>query len=364
MIKRYIQKTISPLILRLSKKFSSNPNRLRVFDALSALRQKIKNEPGKRGYKLNIDKNSKIIIFSDQHRGAKDLADDFRLAEPNYKAALEWYLAEGYTLISLGDSEEFWENTVQQVKKHNQATFKIEKEFHEQNRFYKVFGNHDLFWDNDPLASFHLNDIYGSRVKIYEGILLNYTQQQRNLEILLTHGHQGDKSSDGNWFSKWFISIIWAPLQIYLEINPNTPAYNTEHKSHHNQIMYEWVAEQDNLILITGHTHQPIFQSLTYIERLYLQLELARESQNKSLQNEIEEKLAEQLKSGETIPTYKAFKQSYFNTGCCCFSDGDITGLELVDGKINLVKWRFNVGLNKSEKVILEEADLVKCVNI
>jgi hypothetical protein len=29
----------------------------------------------------------------------------------------------------------------------------------------------------------------------------------------------------------------------------------------------------------------------------------------------------------------------YFNTGCCCFADGDVTGLEIADGEIRLVRW-------------------------
>ncbi len=32
-------------------------------------------------------------------------------------------------------------------------------------------------------------------------------------------------------------------------------------------------------------------------------------------------------------------KPSYFNTGCCCFPDGDVTGLEIVNGEIHLVRW-------------------------
>lgn len=30
---------------------------------------------------------------------------------------------------------------------------------------------------------------------------------------------------------------------------------------------------------------------------------------------------------------------SYFNTGCCRFEDGDITGIELAEGEIRLIKW-------------------------
>jgi hypothetical protein len=29
----------------------------------------------------------------------------------------------------------------------------------------------------------------------------------------------------------------------------------------------------------------------------------------------------------------------YFNTGCCSFGDGDITGIELSDGRIKLIRW-------------------------
>jgi hypothetical protein len=33
----------------------------------------------------------------------------------------------------------------------------------------------------------------------------------------------------------------------------------------------------------------------------------------------------------------------YFNTGCCSFPDGDITGLEIADGAIRLVRWPANI---------------------
>ena len=29
----------------------------------------------------------------------------------------------------------------------------------------------------------------------------------------------------------------------------------------------------------------------------------------------------------------------YFNTGCCAFADGDVTGLEISAGEIRLVRW-------------------------
>ena len=35
----------------------------------------------------------------------------------------------------------------------------------------------------------------------------------------------------------------------------------------------------------------------------------------------------------------KAKKPCYFNTGCCCFRDGDVTGLEIANREIRLVRW-------------------------
>ncbi len=37
-------------------------------------------------------------------------------------------------------------------------------------------------------------------------------------------------------------------------------------------------------------------------------------------------------------------KPCYFNTGCCCYADGDITGLELAEGEIRLVRWPDDAG--------------------
>ena len=48
-------------------------------------------------------------------------------------------------------------------------------------------------------------------------------------------------------------------------------------------------------------------------------------------------------------------KPCYFNSGCCSFSDGDITGLEIEDGRIRLFKWSMH---NGKGRVILEDNDL------
>jgi hypothetical protein len=37
-------------------------------------------------------------------------------------------------------------------------------------------------------------------------------------------------------------------------------------------------------------------------------------------------------------------RPSYFNTGCCSFGDGDVTGLEFAEGRVRLVRWLDNEG--------------------
>ena len=208
-----------------SKKFSSQPNREKIFAALSNLFENIMKEPGKKGLVIPFEHHAgKFIIFSDQHKGNRNGADDFAHAETNYLAALEYYCDNDFCFINLGDSEELWENRLWKVKKRNQATFEAEKKFVEHNNHVKIFGNHDLYWNTSPLAGWQLKNIFGEKVEVYEGVILPVSIGDKAIRICCTHGHQGDGQSDGNWFSKFFVAYIWAPLQSLLRINPNTPA--------------------------------------------------------------------------------------------------------------------------------------------
>jgi UDP-2,3-diacylglucosamine pyrophosphatase LpxH len=357
-MRRFFQWLLLRPVIWGTKKFSSKPEQDRIFKALSKLYRNITRDPGKKGVIIPFELNlGKFIIFSDQHKGARDGADDFAAAEPNYLAALDYYNKDNFTFISLGDSEELWENTLAQVKKYNTATFDAEKKFIERNAFIKIFGNHDLFWQNDPFAGLQLKSIYGAEVKIYEGLILPVSIGDKTLNIYCTHGHQGDAQSDGNWFSKFFVARIWGPLQGYLRINPNTPAYNNEEKTLHNDIMYKWSAQFNDILLVTGHTHQPVFESLTLLEKLYWEMQVAKRDNNEREIKKLEQEIKTREKEFSSVSVdYLTMKPSYFNSGCCCFSDGDITGLEIENGYIRLVKWKSENKL--SVRTVLEEIQL------
>jgi predicted phosphodiesterase len=362
-MRRLLQKWFKQPVIRLANKYSSRPDAARVHTALTDLYNSLVTDSGKKGLIIPFEAaTDKFIILSDQHKGARNYADDFAASQKNYLASLDYYHQQQFHYINLGDSEELWKNGILTVRKYNKATFEKEKLFLQNNAFIKIFGNHDLYWDNDPLASIMLQQMYGQPVKIYEGVMLQTKVNGKPLSIYLTHGHQGDLQSDGNWFSKWFVSNIWGPLQAYLQVNPNTPATNDHQKTLHNQIMYQWSSRQNNLLLITGHTHQPVFRSLTHLERLYINLEDAHKAGNHVLAKSLQQEISKHVLKGEDKFTFPGYRPSYFNTGCCCFDDGDITGIEIEGGCIRLIKWEYKK-TGEPERFILEESSLAEVLS-
>lgn len=357
-MRRFLQSILVQPVSRLANRFSSKPNLQRVHDALTKLYENTLKEPGKKGLLLQMNaETDRFIIFSDQHKGAKNGSDDFMIAEPNYLAALDHYYRAGFHFISLGDSEELWENTVWPVKSKNKLTTEAEKKFLTEKRYTKVYGNHDVFWNNDPFAPLHLLSMYKETVKIYEGVVLQTTINNTKLDIFLTHGHQGDGQSDGNAFSAWFVSRVWAPIQSYLNLNPNTPAASRELKTVHNRFMYEWSKQDKNPVLITGHTHQPVFASLTHLEHLYKNLIDAQQKKDEAAAQQINKEIRFRQEEYDYVNSnYTNMRPFYFNTGCCCYNDGDITGIELADGMIRLIKWKKKS--TGSEREVLEEMKL------
>jgi predicted phosphodiesterase len=356
-MRKFLQRLLTKPVIRLANKWSSRPDKKRVDKALNKLYQNIMTNPGNRGLVIPFNaEQDRFIILSDQHKGARDGSDIFARSAKNYLAALAHYNKEEFTYINLGDSEELWENLFVTIKRHNKATFESEKQFLNRKAFIKIFGNHDLYWDNDPLAAISLLQIYGEAVKVYEGAILQTIVNNKPFSIYMTHGHQGDLQSDGNWFSKWFVSDIWAPFQAYLRINPNTPAYNNELKTDHNRMMYEWSSKRKDTVLITGHTHQPVFRSLTELERVYEKLDIATKANDMAQINELQTKITALHLQESTAPSFAGYLDTYFNTGCCCFDDGDITGIEIADGCIRLIKWTY--AGKKSQRMVLEESKL------
>ncbi len=326
---------MGPSLTKLAS-HASNPDRKQVFKSLSSLLRNLKRGSGKRGFRVAVDfDNEKFIIFSDHHKGNRDHGDDFAGNEKNYLAALDYYYTNQFYYINLGDSEELWKYKPGEVISKNIQALQSEAKFHEQKKYFKTFGNHDLTWKDKLEVNKWFKDIFKLPLHVREGILLSTHINNKPLSIFLTHGHQGDKLSDNNAFSTWLVSHIWRPLQRYLDININTPAKDYALRDKHNLMMYEWSSHKRNLVLITGHTHKPVFAAGQYSDHP---------------NNIIDE---EKIKQGADKNN---LKPTYFNSGCCCYNDEDITGIEIGDNKISLIKWHWDN--NDSIRSVLEEVTL------
>lgn len=256
--------------------------------------------------KIGFDDSSRIILFSDCHRGDGSWADDFFKNRNIYYAALTHYFNNNFTYIEIGDGDELWKNKdFSEIMREYGDVFRLISRFIKEGRFYSIYGNHDYEkkkWS--ALRSRGLRDLEEHEmesfrslmgVKHHEGLILWH--KDTGCGLFLVHGHQVDYMNDQlKRLSRFLVRYIWKPLEIIGVNDPTSPAGNNKKIAVERKLL-EWVGKKRQP-LIAGHTHRPVFPA-----------------------------------SGE-LP--------YFNDGSCVRPDG-ITGIELAGGNITLVKWRLKV---------------------
>lgn len=343
----------------------------RISDGLTKALAQAKTREQEEGVQTVDISKDKLIIFSDLHKGARNGADDFLVCERAYNAALAYYHNEGYKLVSLGDVEELWEERPQAVLEAYERSLTLEGKFHEAGRLIRIWGNHDDHWRYPAEVKKHLEKLFDSGpLTVWESLLLQVTKGDESLGVmLLLHGHQGTLDSDRfSALSRIFVRYLWRPFQRLTNISLNTPAKDWQLRHGHNAAMFHWSRQQEKLVLVAGHTHRPVFKSKTHEARLQellaeVKSKMNVEGDDPELRKEVSELAAElewvraQQRQAPQAGEPVAFdKPSYFNTGCCCYIDGDITGLEIADGRIALIRWPDED--DKPLPVKLESADL------
>ncbi len=256
---------------------------------------------------IPFNSDSRIIIMSDCHRGIGNWGDNFARNQNIYFAALSYYYENNFTYIELGDGDELWENRSYEkvIDTHNNV-FWILSKFKQQNRLYMLYGNHDVvkknprFIDkvcnskNNPCDK---NDItLFSDIKFYEGLIL-YNSENKH-KIFLTHGHQADIFNDLLWgLSRFLVRYLWGPLELIGLKDPTSTADNYSKRSKVEKNLIKWVKD-NNQMIIAGHTHKTAF------------------------------------------PTKD--EPLYFNDGSCVHPRC-ITGIEITNSEISLIKWSVQV---------------------
>jgi UDP-2,3-diacylglucosamine pyrophosphatase LpxH len=252
---------------------------------------------------LPIDDSAQLILMSDVHRGDGSWADDFLRNENLYFGALSHYYQNNFTYIELGDGDELWKfKKMADIVSFHKETFLLLQKFYQEGRLYFIYGNHDMEKCRDKFVQKCLNRFYDAQAKesvplfenmeIHEGLILQYKDYAK--KILLIHGHQGSILDYTFWgLRRFLVRHIWKKLEILGFNDPTSTAKNYRKKESIEKSLTEWVT-RENQMLITGHTHRPM------------------------------------------LP--RVGRPPYFNSGSCVHPHS-ITGLEISEGKITLVKW-------------------------
>ncbi|WP_445956739.1 serine/threonine protein phosphatase [Yeosuana sp.] len=253
---------------------------------------------------VEFNNNSKFILFSDCHRGDNSFADDFANNRNIYFHALKHYYQNGFGYCELGDGDELWENlSFKSVFDAHKNVYLLMKQFYEGNRLHVIWGNHDMVYKNPNYVKEHLSTYFdeksGEEVELFkdiiyhEGIILKNTDT--NQELFLTHGHQADWWNYLFWkWSRFMVRILWKPLNVMGIADPTSPAKNYKELIKVERRTKKWIIENNNLITIVGHTHRPRFPEPGDI--------------------------------------------AFFNDGSCVHPRS-ITGIEIENGAISLIKW-------------------------
>jgi predicted phosphodiesterase len=261
------------------------------------------SEVFKSSAEIPFDNSSKIVLISDCHRGDGSWVDDFSHNQNLYYCAIKYYYNNGFTYIDLGDSDELWKNKkFSDISSIYADIFSLLHNFYIEDRFYMIYGNHDIVKRHPAFAKKYLDKYYDSHtdsyeplfenIKVHEGLILRHTETQT--KIFLIHGHQGDLLNDIFWrLGRFFTRYVWRRLEFFGHKDPTSAAKNYAKKRKVEKKILEWVSVNKQII-IAGHTHRP------------------------------------------TCPPKEELP--YFNDGSCVHPNC-ITCIEIVNSEITLVKW-------------------------
>jgi predicted phosphodiesterase len=267
--------------------------------------------------RISFNDSSKFILFSDCHRGDNSFADDFANNRNIYFHALKYYYTNGHTYCELGDGDELWENIdFQSILEAHKNVYELMKLFFAEDRLHRLVGNHDMVYLKKRFVEKNLysyfNKVTGQDDPLFPGITfpegLILEHEETGQEIFMMHGHQADWMNYVGWkFNRFMVRALWRQLQIFGIGDPTSPAKNYKELIKVERRCKSWIVNNKNLFTIIGHTHRPRFPE-----------------------------------PGEI---------AFFNDGSCVHPRS-ITGLEIENGAISLIKWQIATSDDGTLKVI------------
>jgi len=331
---------------------------------------------------------SKIIMFSDLHRGMGD-KDVFKLNTELFEQILKYYYENGFTLVLIGDLEEGWgfqRDNIPIILDVHGKEFDLEKKFQADNRYYRVYGNHDDFFRGQWL------NVGGPNLqRVFPAVV--FTDETNKFNMFITHGCQGQGLHDAgdelaSWgvYVKynWWLEIFPKKLKSEKDLHEKMAAIQDDLEKH-EKMVYDWTLNQKDAsgnkkyqILVAGHTHIPVFNSIPdphLYDVMLKDIESGRhiffndifegKEADKSLKPSasMKAKLKEKLIlkrdlaiKNQQLNATAPMDPFYFNTGCGFHSE--ITGIEISGGKIYLKSLYFDADKKIDFVSFIDSGDL------
>src|SRR5690606_4246963 len=207
---------------------------------------------------FSFNDESKLVLFSDCHRGDNSFADDFAANGNIYFHALKYYYAESFTYCELGDGDELWENlTFKTIFNAHKNVYMLLKLFHDSGKLHMIWGNHDMVYKSEAFVkktlSTYFDPVTGTDAELFkdiqyhEGIILKHTDTQQ--ELFLIHGHQADWWNYTFWkWSRFMVRILWKPLNVMGFSDPTSPAKNYKELIKVERRLKKWIVENKNIL--------------------------------------------------------------------------------------------------------------------
>ena len=289
--------------------------------------------------KVRLSSKDKIVVFSDLHLGDGGKDDDFLQNARLFARVLgEYYYENGFTLVLNGDIEELKKFPLKKIVSRWESIYGLFNEFRKKNRLYKIVGNHDF-------------DLFTQKNRKRAGKPFRALKIDYGGKILFVyHGHQASRFFENHdKLAGFLLRYFVFPLGIknYSVSHDSMKKFKVEKRAYDFSI-------RKKVISIIGHTHRPLFESLSKIDSIKFKIEqLCRlytdaDDMNKKkiekdisyYRKELEYLYRKNMKNGSKSSLYNAnlVIPCLFNSGCVIGKLG-MTSIEITGNEIALAHW-------------------------
>jgi predicted phosphodiesterase len=288
---------------------------------------------------LRLGADDKLVVFSDLHMGNGGKKDEFVANAGLFLTVLRrHYQKQGFILALNGDIEDLAAFSLASIATRWLEVYQVWQEFADRGALYKLVGNHDL-----ALLGRRPADL---PFPVSESLRLEIGKKR----LWLFHGHQVSRT---NWAFETMGTVFLRGLLHPLGIGNYTVRRSTSRRFHVEKRAYLH-ARAGGMLTLIGHTHRPLFESLSRLDSVKIEIEnlcrsypAAGEKERRELKKRMERLKKEfvaqgrrDLRSprGENLYHEGPLLPCLFNSGSGIGRHG-ITAIEIAAGRITLAIW-------------------------